>query len=89
MSLFRGDLWRRPEFMKVWTAQTLSEFGARFARDGLPLTAVLVLGADPRQVGLLAALATAPRVIVGLLAGGYIDRSRRRRTATWPTPTWP
>ncbi len=80
MKLFHGDLWRRPEFMKVWTAQTLSEFGARFARDGLPLTAVLVLGANPRQVGVLAALATAPRMIIGLLAGGYIDRSRRRRT---------
>ena len=80
MKLFRGDLWRRPEFMKVWIAQALSEFGARFARDGLPLTAVLVLGANPREVGLLAALATAPRVVVGLLAGGYIDRSRRRRT---------
>jgi MFS family permease len=80
MKILRGDLWGRPEFMKVWTAQTISEFGARFTAVGLPLAAILVLHADPRQAGLLAALATAPRVVIGLLAGGYIDRSRRRRT---------
>ena len=78
MKIFNGALWRRPDFMRLWTAQTLSEFGSRFARDGLPLTAVLVLGADPAQVGIMAGLATAPRVIVGLLAGGHIDRARRR-----------
>jgi MFS family permease len=80
MTVLSGDLWRRPEFMKVWTAQTISEFGSRFTAVGLPLAAVLTLHADPRQAGLLASLATAPRVVIGLLAGGYIDRSRRRRT---------
>ena len=80
MKMLPGDLWRRPEFMKLWTAQAISEFGARFSAVGLPLTAVLTLHAGPEQAGLLAALATAPRVVVGLLAGGYIDRSRRRRT---------
>ena len=80
MTVLRGDLWRRPEFMKLWAAQTISEFGARFSAVGLPLTAILVLHAKPQEAGLLAALATAPRVIIGLLAGGYIDRSRRRRT---------
>ena len=80
MRLLRGDLWRRPEFMKLWAAQSVSEFGARVSAVGLPLTAVLTLHASPGQAGLLAAMATAPRVVVGLLAGGYVDRSRRRRT---------
>ena len=80
MKILQGELWRRPDFMKLWFAQAISEFGARFSAVGLPLTAVLTLHADPRQAGLLAALATAPRVVIGLLAGGYIDRSRRRRT---------
>ncbi len=80
MKILHGELWRRPEFMKLWAAQTISEFGARFSAVGLPLTAVLALHADPRQAGVLAALAAAPRVVIGLLAGGYIDRSRRRRT---------
>ena len=80
MRVFDGDLWRRPSFLKVWLAQAVSEFGSRFARDGLPLTAVLVLRAVPRDVGLLAAMSTLPRVLVGLWAGGLIDRSQRRRT---------
>ena len=80
MKLLSGELWRRPEFMKLWAAQSVSEFGARFSAVGLPLTAVLTLHATPQQAGVLAAMATAPRVVVGLLAGGYIDRSRRRRT---------
>jgi MFS family permease len=79
MGLFRGDLWRRPAFMKLWSAQAISEFGARFARDGLPLAALLVLHASPRQVGLIAALTILPRILIGALAGGHIDRSRRRR----------
>lgn len=80
MTMLSGDLWRRPEFLKLWLAQAVSEFGSRFARDGLPLTAVLLLKASPSGVGFLAACATAPRVVVGLTAGGVIDRSRRRRT---------
>ncbi|WP_256375871.1 MFS transporter [Caulobacter sp. S45] len=73
-----GDLWRKPAFMKLWSAQAISEFGARFARDGLPLAAVLVLHGSPHQVGLIAALAILPRIVIGTLAGGYIDRSNRR-----------
>ncbi len=80
MPLPPGDLSRRPEFRKVWFAQAVSEFGSRFARDGLPLTAVLLLKAAPPAVGVLAACATVPRVIVGLFAGGLVDRCRRRRT---------
>ena len=80
MTMMSGHLWRRPEFLKLWLAQAVSEFGSRFARDGLPLTAVLLLRATPSGVGVLAACATAPRVAVGLLAGGAVDRSRRRRT---------
>ena len=79
MMFCRDGLWRQPDFMKVWSAQTISEIGSRFARDGLPLAAVLVLRANPGQVGVLAALSTAPRVLVGLTIGGFIDRSRRRR----------
>lgn len=64
--------------MKLWSAQAISEFGARFARDGLPLAAVIVLHGSPHQVGFIAALTILPRILIGALAGGYIDRSRRR-----------
>ncbi len=64
--------------MKFWTGQTISELGSRITRDGLPLAAVLTLGATPTQMGLLAAAGTAPVILVGLLAGVWVDRLRRR-----------
>lgn len=75
----RGPLWRRGDFLKLWGAQTVSDFGARITREGVPYAAVLTVGANPVQLGVLAALSLGPSVVVGLTAGGLVDRSRRRR----------
>jgi predicted MFS family arabinose efflux permease len=74
----RGPLWRHGDFLKLWAAQSVSDFGARITRDGLPLAAVLTIRATPAQLGLLAALTLGPSLVVGLTAGGLVDRSRRR-----------
>lgn len=71
-------LWRDRDFVRLWLAQSVSAFGARITREGLPIAAVLGLGASPAEVGLLSAMANGPALIVGLAAGGYVDRSRRR-----------
>lgn len=73
-----STLWADRDFVKLWTAQAISAFGSRITRDGLPLAAVLTLRATPVQVGLLAALSYGPALVVGLAAGGYVDRTRRR-----------
>jgi len=44
----------------------------------LPLTAVLVLAATPTQMGILGALDGASVLVIGLLAGVWVDRVRRR-----------
>jgi MFS family permease len=75
----RGPLWRRGDFLKLWAAQTVSDFGARITREGVPYAAVLTIGANPIQMGVLAALSLGPSVVVGLIAGGLVDRVRRRR----------
>lgn len=56
----------------------MSSFGARITREGLPFAAVISLGATPAQVGVLAALARGPAIVVGLMGGGLVDRRRRR-----------
>lgn len=68
-----------PDFRKLWAAQTVSAFGARITRDGLPIMAVIGLAATPGQLGVLAALSAAPALVLGLAAGGWVDRARRRR----------
>lgn len=71
-------LWRDPDFARLWAAQAVSSFGARITREGLPMTAILVLGASPAALGLLAALSHGPALVVGLAGGGFVDRRRRR-----------
>lgn len=71
-------LWKNAEFLKLWTGQSISELGSRITREGLPLAAVLVLGATPAQMGLLAAVGGAPVLLTGLLAGVWVDRLKRR-----------
>lgn len=78
MALLGGELWRHPDFMRLWSAQAVSAFGARITREGLPLAAVMTLDATPAQLGVLAALSMGPGLVVGLLAGGFVDRRRRR-----------
>lgn len=73
-----GRLWRHADFMRLWAAQAVSAFGARITREGLPLAAVLTIAATPFELSILAALATGPGFVVGLLVGGHVDRSRRR-----------
>lgn len=75
---FSGRLWRHRDFLKLWTAQSVSAIGARITREGLPMAAVMTLDATPAQLGMLAALSMGPGMIVGLLAGGFVDRTSRR-----------
>jgi len=49
-----------------------------FTTLALPLTAVLVLGATPWEMGLLAAVGGAPWFLFGPFAGVWVDRVRRR-----------
>lgn len=73
-----SGLWRHPDFLKLWAAQSISAFGSRIGRTVLPVIAILSLDARPDQVGLLAALSIAPGAVVGLMLGGWVDRTAKR-----------
>lgn len=69
---------QQPDFLKLWSGQTISQFGSGITGSALPLTAVLVLGASPFQMGLLVAAEALPFALCGLFAGVWVDRLRRR-----------
>jgi MFS family permease len=73
-----GNLWRDGEFLKLWGGQAISEVGSQVSLLALPTVAILVLGASPFQVGLLAASENLAFPVLGLVAGVYVDRLRRR-----------
>ena len=72
------SLWRSPDFLKLWFGQTVSVLGSHITGGGLPLLAVINLGASPFQMGLLQAIGSAPVLVFSLVAGVWVDRARRR-----------
>src|SRR3989454_6534603 len=76
--MLRGLLWRHPDFLKLWAGETVSQFGTQVTFLAVPTVAILVLHAGPFQVGLLSALEFLAFPVLGLVAGVYADRLRRR-----------
>ncbi|WP_165422964.1 MFS transporter [Ktedonosporobacter rubrisoli] len=73
-----GALWHYPDFLKLWTGETVSLIGSQVTTLALPLTAVILLKATPVQMGLLNAVGFAPFLFLTLFAGVWIDHHRRR-----------
>lgn len=74
----RQPLWRHREFLKLWAASAVSDVGSQITTLALPLMAVLTLDASAWQMGVLAASGSTPTLVVGLFAGVWVDRLRRR-----------
>lgn len=72
-------LWRDGNFLTFWGGQALSQLGAQVSELALPVLAVVLLGATELQVGVLNAAGLAAFLLVGLPAGAWIDRMRKRR----------
>lgn len=74
----RLGLLRQPAYRAFWIGQSISFIGSHVTELALPLTAVIVLDAAPEQMGLLTAIGYVPFLLIGLLAGVWVDRMRRR-----------
>lgn len=74
----RDSLWHHAGFRLLWAAQATSLLGSQVSTLALPLLAALTLGATPWQMGLLAAIGALPALLLGLFAGVWVDRRRRR-----------
>ncbi|MEP6693224.1 MAG: MFS transporter, partial [Chloroflexota bacterium] len=77
------SLWRHADFLKLWTGQTVSRLGSVVTRTALPLVALLVLGAGPREMAYLVISASLGVLLVGLVAGAWVDRLRRKPILVW------
>jgi MFS family permease len=74
-----NSLRRHSDFLKLWSGETVSLVGDQFTGLAFPLAAVRILHASAAQMGVLQALGTLPFLLLGLLAGVWADRYRRRR----------
>ena len=73
-----GGLWRHPDFLKLWSAETVSQLGTQVSLLALPLVAIVVLDASTFQVALLTTIDFLPFILFSLPAGVWVDRLRRR-----------
>ncbi|MBO1752771.1 MFS transporter [Actinotalea sp. BY-33] len=67
-------------FRQLWIGDALGQFGAQLTGLALPVYAVTHLDATEWQMGALNATQTAAFLVIGLPAGAWVDRMRKRRT---------
>ncbi|SNT56605.1 Predicted arabinose efflux permease, MFS family [Actinomadura meyerae] len=72
------SIFRDPGYRWLFSAALVSKIGAQVSYIAIPLIAVTELNATAGQVGLLGALSFAAFLLVGLPAGVWVDRMRRR-----------
>jgi MFS family permease len=73
-----GGLWRHSDFLKLWSAETVSQFGTQISLLALPLVAIDVLHVSAFKVAALTTVEFLPFLLVSLPAGVWVDRLPRR-----------
>ncbi|MGA5039908.1 MFS transporter [Streptomyces capoamus] len=74
----RLGLLRNRDFGRLFAATGLGQLGDRIIFLALPLVAIVALHADEFQAGLLTAMTSAGSLLIGLPAGAWVDRMRKR-----------
>ncbi len=72
------SLWHSPDFLRLWTAETVSQLGTQVSALAIPFVAIDLLGASTFEVALLGVVDFLPFLLIGLPAGVWVDRLRRR-----------
>jgi predicted MFS family arabinose efflux permease len=75
----RDSLVFHRDFRMLWAGDTASQFGTFVGNTVLPLLAATALAASPLEMGVLTAAEKAAFLVLGLPAGVWVDRMRRRR----------
>ncbi len=71
-------LWRNHDFLNLWSAETIAQFGSQLSLVAVPLIAALTLNASPFEMGILAASGSAAGLVLGFIAGVWVDRLPRK-----------
>ena len=74
----RGGLWRQGDFLKLWSAETISQFGSQVDDLAIGFVAIVVLDASAFEVAVIGTLSFLPFILFTLPAGVWVDRLRRR-----------
>ena len=73
-----GGLWRHRDFLSLWGAETVSQFGTQVTLLALPLVAIVTLDESTFRVAVLTSVEYLPFLFFTLPAGVWVDRLPRR-----------
>jgi len=73
-----GGLWRHSDFLKLWSAETISQFGSQVDDLAIGFVAIIVLDASAFEVAAVATINFLPFILFTLPAGVLVDRLPRR-----------
>jgi MFS family permease len=73
----------RSAFPRYWAAAAISSFGSAVTAVAMPVLVIQLLGATPVEVGAVNAAQFVPYAALGLIAGVYTDRWRRKPLLVW------
>jgi MFS family permease len=65
------------DFVRLWSAATITNFGSMIRAIALPFVAILELDATPSDIAALSAASLLPGFVLGLLASARIERMRK------------
>ncbi|HSS73535.1 MAG TPA: MFS transporter [Gaiellaceae bacterium] len=71
-------MWRHRDFLSLWGAETISQFGTQVSLLALPLVAILVLEESAFKIAALTSVEFMPFLLFTLPAGVWVDRLRRK-----------
>jgi predicted MFS family arabinose efflux permease len=78
-----APLWRNGDFVRLLGAATVSQIGSFITRTALPFAAILILGAGAGEVAVIRGAEIVAGLTIGLFAGAWVDRLRRRPVMIW------
>lgn len=73
------SLFHHHDFRQLWMGDAVSQFGLQLVGLAMPILAVQVLEAGEFEMGLLGTFEMLAFLVVGLPAGAWVDRWRKRR----------
>src|ERR1700688_1972016 len=69
-----SGLWRNRDFLKLWSGETVSDFGSLISGVAIPFAAILTLDAAPFQMALLRSAGIVAGILTVLFVGVWVDR---------------
>ena len=78
-----SSIWQNGAFVRVFAASSISYVGSFVTRTALPLAAIYGLHAGPLELSAIRSFEFVGWLLVGLVAGAWVDRLRRRPVMIW------